>query len=534
MAGWSDLSTRQKVALALGVSAGAAVLCVCYAKYRSGQVPASTESAEDTDELRMKISQHAVKQLPAGEDEVIGQLSKRTSTRIELSQVIDSDGRQELTIRGSPAQVRQAQELLPGILQDDAVIEVELHLPARSVCRIIGKGGQRIQEMSKTSGANIQCERQPDNCLDLARCITVTGSLKQVEAAKTLIQKVVEEDASIWKNPAVSSNFRSHRKTIIAVKKKDKQPPAKESATPSTGSPDSFHTADSPEERMGQDSEPRNIANTTFNIYKFEVPSPDFNFRAGEHVEVCVSASENPKHFWIQILGSRASQLDKLTTEMSDFYLRQKQGEMPEIQNGDIVAAPFHDDGFWYRAEVLGLSENGTVDLYYVDYGDTWACPKEHLFPLRSDFLSLPFQAVECGLAYVAPNGGKWSSEALDVFDTLVHCAKWKPLLAKIASFPSPGVSHFQIQLYDPSRDPMLDIGQELIRLGLAVEQRKSPVKSDDGETVVSRLLAEVTSMSEKPEPTSFAKLQEEEHRLESEILNSSSDDVIVVEPNDA
>lgn len=210
------------------------------------------------------------------------------------------------------------------------------------------------------------------------------------------------------------------------------------------------------------------------------------------------------------------------------------QGEMPEIQNGDIVAAPFHDDGFWYRAEVLGLSENGMVDLYYVDYGDTWACPKEHLFPLRSDFLSLPFQAVECGLAYVAPNGGKWSSEALDVFDTLVHCAKWKPLLAKIASFPSPGVSHFQIQLYDPSRDPMLDIGQELIRLGLALEQRKSPVKSDDGETVVSRLLAEVTSMSEKPEPTSFAKLQEEEHRLESEILNSSSDDVIVVEPNDA
>ncbi|XP_077320031.1 tudor and KH domain-containing protein isoform X2 [Lithobates pipiens] len=532
MAGWSNLSTRQKVALALGVSAGAAVLCVCYAKYRSGQAP---KSAEDTDELRMKISQHAVKRLPAGEDEVIGQLSKRTSTRIDLSQVIDSDGRQELTIRGSPAQVRQAQELLPGILRDDAVIEVELHLPARSVCRIIGKGGQRIREMSKTSGANIQCERQPDNCLDLARCITITGSLKQVEAAKTLIQKVVEEDASIWKNPAVSSNFRSHRKTIIAVKKKDKQPPAKEGATPSTGSPDSFHTADSPEERIGEDSEPQNIANATFNIYKFEVPSPDFNFRAGEHVEVCVSATENPKHFWIQILGSRASQLDKLTTEMSDFYLRQKkQGEMPEIQNGDIVAAPFHDDGFWYRAEVLGLPENGTVDLYYVDYGDNWACPKEHLFPLRSDFLSLPFQAVECGLAYVSPNGGKWSSEALDVFDTLVHCAKWKPLLAKIASFPSPGVSHFQIQLYDPSRDPMLDIGQELIRLGLAVEQGKSPVKSDDDETIVSRLLAEVTSMSEKPEPTSFAKLQEEEHRLESEILNSSSDDVIVVEPNDA
>lgn len=146
---------------------------------------------------------------------------------------------------------------------------------------------------------------------------------------------------------------------------------------------------------------------------RLPVPSPDFNFRAGEYVEICVSATENPKHFWFQILGSRASQLDKLTTEMSDFYEREKQvrtralprgcalilrqawryrgcfffffyqGEMAEIQKGDIVAAPFHDDGFWYRAEVLGLPENGQVDLYYVDYGDNWACPKGHLYPLR-------------------------------------------------------------------------------------------------------------------------------------------------------
>ncbi|CAI9565061.1 unnamed protein product [Staurois parvus] len=225
MASWSNLSTRQKVALALGVSAGAAVLCVCYAKYRSRQALASPDSTEDGYELRMKISQHAVKQLSAGGDDVIIQFSKRTSTRIKLSQVMDSDGRQELTITGSPAHVRQAQEQLSEIFQDDATIEVELHLPARSVCRIIGKGGQKIRDISKTSGAKIECECQPDSNLDLARCITVTGSLKQVEAAKTLIQKVVEEEASILKNAAVSSNFRSHRKSIIAVKKKDKQPP---------------------------------------------------------------------------------------------------------------------------------------------------------------------------------------------------------------------------------------------------------------------------------------------------------------------
>ena len=50
------------------------------------------------------------------------------------------------------------------------------------------------------------------------------------------------------------------------------------------------------------------------------VPSPDLSFQPDEHLEVYVSASENPHHFWIQILGVRSLQLDKLTQEMSRFY----------------------------------------------------------------------------------------------------------------------------------------------------------------------------------------------------------------------
>lgn len=50
------------------------------------------------------------------------------------------------------------------------------------------------------------------------------------------------------------------------------------------------------------------------------VPSPDFSFHADEHLEVYVSAAENPNHFWIQIIGHRSLQLDKLTTEMRQYY----------------------------------------------------------------------------------------------------------------------------------------------------------------------------------------------------------------------
>lgn len=50
------------------------------------------------------------------------------------------------------------------------------------------------------------------------------------------------------------------------------------------------------------------------------VPSPDLSFQPDERLEVYVSASENPNHFWIQILGVRSLQLDKLTAEMNSFY----------------------------------------------------------------------------------------------------------------------------------------------------------------------------------------------------------------------
>lgn len=50
------------------------------------------------------------------------------------------------------------------------------------------------------------------------------------------------------------------------------------------------------------------------------VPSPDLSFQPDEHLEVYVSAYENPNHFWIQILGVRSLLLDKLTEEMNNFY----------------------------------------------------------------------------------------------------------------------------------------------------------------------------------------------------------------------
>nr|CAD7205583.1 unnamed protein product [Timema douglasi] len=88
---------------------------------------------------------------------------------------------------------------------------------------------------------------------------------------------------------------------------------------------------------------------------------------------------------------------------------------IPSLEEGQIVAAPFLYDNKWYRAEVAKVTlddyniEDSKVSLYYVDYGDSATRSKHEVCELRTDFLRLRFQAIECCLARVKPRArGTW------------------------------------------------------------------------------------------------------------------------------
>jgi tudor domain-containing protein 2 len=74
-----------------------------------------------------------------------------------------------------------------------------------------------------------------------------------------------------------------------------------------------------------------------------------------------------------------------------------------------LVAAPYSHDDKWYRARVTEVTvddyevEESQVALYYLDYGDSDTCRKKELCSLRTDFLKLRYQAIECSLAKVKP-----------------------------------------------------------------------------------------------------------------------------------
>ncbi|KAF5916223.1 hypothetical protein HPG69_010582 [Diceros bicornis minor] len=498
---WTSLSTIQKIALGLGIPASATIAYILYRRYRESREERLTFVGEDDIEIEMRVPQEAVKLIIGRQGANIKQLRKQTGARIDVD-TEDVGEERVLLISGFPVQVCKAKAAIHQILTENTPMSEQLSVPQRSVGRIIvkigqerrtgfyvlfnaGRGGETIRSICKASGAKITCDKESEGTLLLSRLIKISGTQKE-----HLILEKVSEDEELRKRIAHSAETRVPRKQPISVRREEmtepggagepalwknagtSMPAAPLAVPPRKGGGDMavLGPEEGSWEKPNDDSYHKSGAQTSPETSIFEIPSPDFSFHADEFLEVYVSASEHPNHFWIQIIGSRSLQLDKLVSEMTQHY----ENSLPEdltVHVGDIVAAPLPTNGSWYRARVLGTLENGNLDLYFVDFGDNGDCPLRDLRALRSDFLSLPFQAIECSLARIAPSGEQWEEEALDEFDRLTHCADWKPLVAKISSYVQAGIATWpKIYLYDTSNGKKLDIGLELVRKGYAVE----------------------------------------------------------------
>lgn len=60
----------------------------------------------------------------------------------------------------------------------------------------------------------------------------------------------------------------------------------------------------------------------------------------------------------------------------------------------------------WYRAQIVSVDdETESCEVRFLDYGGYLSLSTSCLKAVRADFLTLPFQAVECYLANIAPVG---------------------------------------------------------------------------------------------------------------------------------
>ncbi|XP_032831587.1 tudor and KH domain-containing protein isoform X4 [Petromyzon marinus] len=525
---WGDLGTGRKVAVLLAVPSGALLLYFLYHRLREdGDEDLAQNSSgvarRSLTTVEMSVPVSALGAIIGKQGTTINQLQRETGAQLIVQRAArgerDARGQEVVRIRGTPDDVCRASVALHRIVAESATTVEELRLPQRAVGRIMGRGGQSIRAIQRHSNAKINCENAGGLHPDSERVFTIVGTHQQIEMAKSLLlEKVAEEEA--FRSEMLSSVAARHKRKVSGTCHSVRGPnlnvaaattavdaaatatvactfaaAATFSTATTTVATATFSTAAAAATVAACNFTTAITASSAATAFTFttrpgqrpppsRVPSPVAATAAGEFFEVYLSALEHPGHAWLQILGPRSLQLDRLTAEMSIYYGSEDSAAeaMPAPGIGDVVSAPFDHASVWYRARVARPPSADTVELYYVDYGDSAVVPAGSLRPLRSDFLSLPFQAVECSLAQVKPVGECWSEEASDEFERLTHCACWTALQAKIVRYVATesGVVP-SVQLIDVTGEQSVDVAAELVRLGHAAWEEPEPEEGTGG-----------------------------------------------------
>ncbi|AWP17198.1 putative tudor and KH domain-containing protein isoform 3 [Scophthalmus maximus] len=399
----SSLSSGKMVALAAGLSVGATVGYIVYRHMSS----TNHSKGPNVESSKMTLPVDVYRNMSRYQAKFLDVVTQKSGAHVR---VLSDSGEVCFLLQGSKEQILLAHCVLENLVTDCEPVTVALEVPQTAFGRIIGRGGESLKLITRTTGAKVACSKERTHGPSAKGDITITGTKEEVKQAKELILEKVREDTMVRTKISQSSALRQKRGNAVINQRVDStetEAPAGlnnnglYSQTEKNGLIHACGTAGEPENNLDkmeelkfsstdnnkeEDEEESLSTDSLSEVSKFEIPSPDLSFQPDEHLEVYVSASENPNHFWIQILGVRSLQLDKLTEEMTRFYNSGNPTEqrVETIVVGDIVAAPYRDHGTWNRARVLGAVSSGLVDLYYVDFGDNWELPRDSLRHMRS------------------------------------------------------------------------------------------------------------------------------------------------------
>ncbi|XP_076081099.1 tudor and KH domain-containing protein-like [Mytilus galloprovincialis] len=492
-----ELTTRNKLLLLIG--APTTLLLGYWLLRGTDDDDEEEETAEKMATSRqtvidVKVPPKAVGAVIGRQGAMIKEIQQVSGARVNFTDnKRDSQEERGVVIRGTPEAAQMAENMIRKIIGElPVIVTEEMVVPGKCLGRIIGRNGDTIRQMSRTSKAKVYVDRTCDDYRESERTVTITGTKENIELAKSMIQeKIDDEELFRAKKAVMEANREQRQKPKLHVQ--DKQSEGRTDMSSSNhdqanGGPEPTVHPTGPEPTVH--------------------PAVRGWPTGRDYIEVYVSAVANPGLFWVQILSSMSVELDNLVDRITSFYT----SEMPQGYNvsnpstGDLVAAPFENDTSWYRAKVMGVEgdtldllyidygdsgylpynkvrrlryrakvmgvEGDTLDLLYVDYGDSGYLPYNKVRRLRSEFEALPFQAIECNLAYVKPVGDTWSDDSIEVFDELTYAAKWKVLMAKkinhLQSTSGMGIVPV-LELMDTNTDQDVNIAQEMVKRGYAV-----------------------------------------------------------------
>ncbi|KRT85343.1 hypothetical protein AMK59_1500 [Oryctes borbonicus] len=116
---------------------------------------------------------------------------------------------------------------------------------------------------------------------------------------------------------------------------------------------------------------------------------------------ISISWFYNPINFHCQLDNNKLA----FKEMMEDIQLNYRNRKTTKANPGAPVIVPFSEDGALYRAQVLSCQFN-QYHVKYVDYGNV--ATVNNVYPIEKKHMTLPAQAIPCGLHGIAPMGDTW------------------------------------------------------------------------------------------------------------------------------
>ena len=186
--------------------------------------------------------------------------------------------------------------------------------------------------------------------------------------------------------------------------------------------------------------------------------------------EIIPTVVMSPAVIWAHVAHPHLGNLTHMEKDLNLHY-RGVKDESYAPTTAEICVAKFSEDQQFYRAEVLCVNNNGTVEVLFIDFGNRATVTTGQLRYLEPIFLTLPKQAVQFSLAGITPSGTAqhWS-------DNAVAYLKGKITRNRVrVEIVSATQTAFLVKMFDPD-SPKKVLNDAMVALGHAqFGQGKSP-----------------------------------------------------------
>lgn len=182
--------------------------------------------------------------------------------------------------------------------------------------------------------------------------------------------------------------------------------------------------------------------------------------------------------FFIQVADHETAQRLKTLSEDMNAHYNSAKSSFFHPQPNQLCAALFAETEDWCRAFIKDVTPDGSVDVHYVDFGNTETLPVSSVQSLLERFTNVPFFALPCSLAQISqPDPPGWSDQTMAFISEqlpLFSCTNVR-LVEKGCD-----VLHIDFVL---SKDPPQSLSHLLLKEGLALRSliRETGLAQQDG-----------------------------------------------------